>query len=285
MSGVAVVTDSTSDLSAQDAAEAGITIVPLQVIFGDEAYIDGVTLTADAFYEKLATATVFPSTSQPSVGEFAQTFERLLDTHEAVVAILLSGKLSGTVQAARSAAEAFGDKVRVIDSRTTAYALGFMALEAASAAAAGAGVDAIAARVEEVDRYIQPFFVVHSLEHLRRGGRIGNAAALIGSLLQLRPIITIQDGIVDTWAKVRTEQRALQTLLDRVSSDGVAAGSVQVAVIHTSAHTEAQAFADAVRNRVSTAVLRVRQIGPVIGTHLGAGSIGMVTFACRNDAG
>ena len=276
---VAIVTDSTADLTAAEAAEHGISVVPLQVIFGERAYTDGVDLSAGEFYRLLASSPVPPTTSQPAAGAFRDVFERLLAAHDAVVGVFISGKLSGTFAAAAAAREMVAGDVTLVDSGTASYALGLIALHAAAAAAGGAAPAEVCARIGRVKERVREYILVNSLEHLRRGGRIGGAAALLGSLLQIKPVITIRDGAVDVYAKVRTEKRAAESLLARLEEDARGCGRVEAAVIHTGAQAAAAAMAERVRAALPRADVRVRELGAVIGAHVGAGNTGLVYFA------
>lgn len=273
---VAIVTDSTADLTPQEAADHGIRVVPLQVIFGDVAYADGVDLTPAEFYRKLSAARDLPTTSQPSPGDFLAAFEDLLRSHDAVFGLFISARLSGTFEAAHTAALMARGSVAVMDSGLASYGLGLCALEGARLAREGAEPAAIRAGLECYLRGIREYILVTNLEMLRRGGRIGGAAALVGSILQVRPIITVKDGLVDVFEKVRTSARAVETMLSHLEAD-LRRGEIRdVAVIHTDALSGAEALLARVRELAPSAHARIRELGPVIGTHVGPGNVGLI---------
>lgn len=273
---VAIVTDSTADLTPQEAADQGIRVVPLQVIFGDVAYADGVDLAPAEFYSKLSAARDLPTTSQPSPGDFLAAFEELLRTHDAVFGLFISARLSGTLEAARTAAQMAGGPVAVMDSGLASYGLGLGVLEAARLAREGADVTAIRAGLERYLPGVRAYILVTALEMLRRGGRIGGAAALVGSLLQIKPIITLRDGLVDVFEKVRTSARAVETMFSHLEEDLREGRIRDIAVIHTASPQLAQSLLLRAQELAPAAHVRIRELGPVIGTHVGPGNVGLI---------
>lgn len=275
---VAIVTDSTANLSAIRARELGVTVVPLQIVFGDRAYTDGVELEVQEFYERLTVSDRLPSTSQPSVGMFAEVFSRLLESHDAILAILLSGKLSGTVASAQAARDLISRQrdVHVYDSQLVEYALGLQVEEAVRMVNQGWSVHRVTEALAGVRGRTRCFIVLDSLENLRRGGRIGGAAALIGSLLQVKPIITLRDGIVDVHEKVRTARRALEGLLTQLQRDVAQFGVSEVTIMHSSSPEAVDAF----RAQVLAAApgVRTREVwlSPIVGVHTGLGGLGLI---------
>ncbi|MTA45537.1 MAG: DegV family EDD domain-containing protein, partial [Actinobacteria bacterium] len=215
MTGVHIVTDSSCDLSEAETTTNGIGVVPLNIRFGNDEYIDREELSVNDFYAKMATTGLLPETSAPSPGRFEQAFRGAAAVGaSAVVCINLSGELSATVQSARNAATAVnGDiDVRVIDSRSLTGGLGTMVLEAALAARDGADADTVVALVESMIARTEIYAALDTLENLKKGGRIGSAKALLGSMLSVKPIIRIVDGAVDEAGKQRTRKRALEWL-------------------------------------------------------------------------
>ncbi len=274
MTGVHIVTDSSCDLTEAETTANSIGIVPLSIRFGDEEFIDREELSVEDFYAKMASTGLLPETAAPSPGRFEQAFRGAAAVGAtAVVCINLSGELSATVQSARNAATAVaGDiDVRVIDSRSLTGGLGTMVLEAAAAARNGADADAIVAMVESMIPRTEIYGALDTLENLKKGGRIGSAKALVGSMLSVKPLIHIGDGAVEEAGKQRTRKRALEWLRDQL----FAAGPVEkLAILHGEAPDFDQ-FLDMISERYPREQIRIGKIGAVIGTHGGPGVIGM----------
>ena len=220
MARIRVVTDSACDLSADLAAEWDVTVVPLSIRFGTEEFVDGSTLSTDEFWSRCAASPVLPETSAPSPGAFQQAFEAAADGgYDGVICINLSSEVSATHQAAVAAAKAVSDRipVRAVDSRSLTMGQGLMVLDVADQARAGATLDELAARVETLIPRTRIFGVVDTLEHLEKGGRIGGARALLGSLLSIKPVVTLVDGRVEEESKQRTRGRSLRYLADKAT--------------------------------------------------------------------
>jgi DegV family protein with EDD domain len=274
MTGVHIVTDSSCDLTEIETTTNGIGVVPLSIRFGDEEFIDREELSADAFYAKMATTGLLPETAAPSPGRFEQAFRGAAAVGaSAVVCINLSGELSATSQSARNAATAVaGDiDVRVIDSRSLTGGLGTMVLEAAAAARNGADVDAVVALVESMIPRTEIYGGLDTLENLKKGGRIGSAKALLGSMLSMKPIIRIADGAVEEAGKQRTRKRELEWMRDQLFSEGPVE---KLSILHGQA-PDIDAFLDMISERYPREQIRLGTIGAVIGTHGGPGVIGM----------
>jgi len=270
----AVVTDSTCYLPAELAEQVAVTVVPLRVSLGPREAIDGVDVTtvevAKALRDKVKV-----TTSRPSPAEFAAAYRRALDSGaDSIVSVHLSASLSGTWESARLAAEdfAFG-QVRVVDSRSTGMALGFAVLAAARAADAGASAsEAQDAAVTTVDRTTSTFYV-DNLEYLRRGGRIGAAAALLGTSLSVKPLLHVVNGRIELAEKVRTASKALLRLAER-TMDVTGWADCDIAVHHLDAAERAEELADRLRAGLPRlGSLYIAEIGPVVGAHLGPGMI------------
>jgi DegV family protein with EDD domain len=279
---VLVVTDSTADLPPGLAGELGIAVVPLHVLFGQESFRDGVDLTSDAFFQKLATSKELPTTSQPSVGEFASVYERLAMETDRIVSVHLSSRFSGTVGAARQAAQGLAAhcSIQVIDSGTTSMAMGMGVMAAATVARAGGDLDACGDAARTVFGRQRIAVALDTLEFLRRGGRIGRAQALLGGLLRLKPIVTIRDGEVHPLARVRTRRKALDEIIKICLQDN--ATIEQVAVLHATTPEEAASVAQTLRDRFPNATVHVGQFGPVIGVHGGPGLIGIAAVLAED---
>lgn len=271
---IAIVTDSTSDLPADLQRRYGIEVIPLNVHFGQETFRDGIDVSAADFMAKLEESRNLPTTSHPAVSVFESAFRSLAETHDEIVCVLGSSKLSGTVRSARLAAGSVADAipVEVVDSMNVTYALGCQAIRAAHLADEAVPLpDIVATLAAEMDSYHIVFFV-DTLEHLRRGGRIGKAAQLLGSLLQLKPILRVEEGQVVPFERTRTRPKAIATLIDfaRELRD-----IDQVAVLYNTAPDEAHGLATSLGEALGIAEIPVVQIGPAISTHVGPGVLGI----------
>lgn len=277
---VRLITDSTCDLPPDLIERYGIVVVPLKVLFGDETYQDGVDITPQTFFDRLRRAETLPTTSQPSAGEFHQVFQPVLDAGDEVLGIFISSKLSGTLASAETAQEAFpGQPITLLDSLSTTVGLGFQVLEAARALEAGAPRQEAAARVLAVRDRIHILFTVDTLEYLRRGGRIGGAQALLGTMLSIRPILAIQDGMVQPFEKVRTRKRALGRIADAIVARLGTTDATGVGVLHGAAEEEAHQLSEQVRQRVRSEHFIFAEVTPIIGVHTGPGVIGVAAYA------
>ena len=272
---IAIVTDSTADLPAEVQRQLEITVVPLNIHFGQETWRDGIDLTPDEFMARLATSEKLPTTSHPAASVFEDAFRGLAASHDGIVCVLSSSKLSGTVQSARLAAEAVADTVPVemVDSLNVSYGLACQAVRAAQLADQARPLAEIAATLTaEIDQYHLVFFV-ETLEHLRRGGRIGKAAQLLGSLLQLKPLLRVEEGQVVPFERTRTRSKAIAALtaFARDLND-----IEEAAVLYNSTPDEARDLAALVAGIAGRETVPVVQIGPVISTHVGPGVLGVV---------
>ena len=270
---IAIVTDSTADLPPALAASRGITVVPLTLNFDGQTLLDGIDITASEFYRKLPNSTTHPTTSQPSPGRFAEAYAALLTNHDAVVSIHISAKLSGTFESATQAAEMTDAKrVLVIDSEVVSMSLGLVTLAASSMAAGGADADAIVSKVESMRGQVSTYFSVATLEFLRRGGRIGRASALLGSVLQVKPVLCIRDGLVTPMERVRTFERALSRIVELTRAVDRGHG-VCVIVGHAGAEADAERVGRELEPIAET--LMIQPLGPVVGAHAGPGVVGV----------
>jgi len=275
---VAVVTDSTAYLPADVVQRYGIEVVPLYVVLAGRSGREGSEVSSAEVARSLAVRGNHVSTSRPTPGDFVAVYRRLLDAGAGrIVSVHLSGELSGTWDAARVAASQVGEHlVTVLDSRSAAMGTGFAVLAAARASAAGGNADAVAQAARETAAATRTFFVVDTLEHLRRGGRIGAAAALLGSALAVKPVLHVVDGQVVPLERVRTSARALTRLVQRVAE---VAGDrpVAAAVHHLAAPERAQRLADLLTARLpALEELHVSELGAAVGAHVGPGAVGVV---------
>lgn len=275
MAGISVVTDSGCDLPAALVAEHAITVVPLTIRFGAEELVDGRDLTPASFWERVASSSELPETAAPSPGSFEQAFRAAADGGaDGVVCVTLSSTLSATFQAASLGAQAVGDgfAVTVVDSRAVSMGQGMMVLAAARRAAAGGTLDEVAAAASDLVPLTRIFAALDTLDNLRKGGRIGAAQALLGSLLSIKPIIQVTGGKVEPESKQRTRGRSLRYLADKARAAGPVSN---LAVVHGQAPDVDELLA--LLEGVGTEAPVVSQVGAVIGTHAGPRVVG-VTF-------
>ena len=273
MPGIRVVTDSSCDLPPELAAKHAIDIVPLTVRFGSQEFVDRRDLTPSEFWSKVAASAVLPETAAPSPGAFEEAYRRAAnDDCRGVLAVTLSGELSATHQSAELAAKAVADTipVRVIDSRSLTLALGMMCVSAASMAEQGRSLDDVAAAVEDLIPRTRIYATLDTLENLKKGGRIGGAQALLGSMLSIKPVIEIRDGKVEQESRQRTRSKSLRYIADKVRD----AGPIErLAVLHGDAPDLDDLLA--MLRPVYTGEIVIGDIGAVIGTHGGPRVIGV----------
>jgi DegV family protein with EDD domain len=275
---VAVITDSTAYLPQELVEGYGIHVVPLYVVLAGRSGREGQDIGPDDVARALAVRGQRVSTSRPTPGDFVAAYREALDAGaDQLVSIHLSGELSSTSEAARVAASQVGEHiVTVVDSRTAAMGTGFAVLAAARTAATGAPAATVAQSARETAAATRTLFVVDTLEHLRRGGRIGAAAALLGSALSVKPLLHMQDGRVVPLEKVRTTARALHRLVQR-AAETAGEGPVSVAVHHLAAPERAERLAAEIRDRLpGVRELHVSELGAAIGAHVGPGAVGLV---------
>jgi DegV family protein with EDD domain len=275
---VAVVTDSTACIPARALNGLDIPVIPLWLIWEDDRYRDGVDITHEAFYQRLQERDTVPSTSQPSVGEFVDFYRRVAEDKktDTIVGAFISSKISGTVDSARAAAAQVPDlNVTVIDSFSTSMGLGFVALAAAREAAAGASALEVAATANEVRQRLTVLFTVDTLEYLHKGGRIGGAKRFLGTMLNIKPLLHLNEGCVEPMCQVRTKQRALSEMLDRAEERLHGKEMAEVAVIDVDSAEECEVVANRVKERFHVSSVYRAPVSPVIGTHAGPGTIGM----------
>ncbi|MCZ7527817.1 MAG: DegV family protein [Acidimicrobiia bacterium] len=272
--GVRVVTDSACDLPQELVDELGIVIVPLTIRFGDEELVDRVELTTAEFWRRLRTSSALPETAAPSAGAFEEAFTRLAgDGATGIICVNLSSGVSATMQAAQVAAKALDGvcPVEVIDSMNVSMGLGNLCLAAARMARDGADLPEIVADVVDRRDRTKLFGVLDTLEFLQRGGRIGRAQALLGSMLSIKPLVEIRDGVVNEAGKVRTRSKALRALVEKVKETEIE----NLAVLQGDAPDVDELLA--MLEPFSPGEIVVGEVGPVIGTHAGPGVVG-VTF-------
>ena len=272
---VKIVTDSTSDLPADIAQSLGITVVPLNVHFGTDTYKDGVDISAEEFYDRLLNGSVLPTTSQPSIGEFAQTYDELAGDAEGIVSVHISSKVSGTYNSALqgSTDREFSCPVNVVDSAQMSMGLGLCAMAAARVAQSGATLDEVVSATESAMAVSQCIALFHTLEYLEKGGRVGKARALLGSLFRIKPLIVIRDGVVNELGKERSRRRGIE----RLKREAREFGPLQeMSVMYSTTPEDAEAVAEDLGDLLpGDKKPIIARFGPVIGTYAGPGVVGV----------
>lgn len=288
---IAIVTDSTANLTEEECKAWGISVVPLYLNLGSASYLDGVELSSEEFYKRMKDENTLPTTSQPSPGLFLETFERLLKTHDCVVAVLLSGKLSGTVHSAETARDLLcTERIHVIDSQVVEYALGALVLEMAKAVRLAdeqgtvCDVQELVERMAQIRAEMHMYIAMDSLENLRLGGRIGAAAALLGSMMQIKPVIWLSDGQVGVFEKVRTYKKAVDSIMSRMFEQMRNAGPCEIMLIHSVTDLDVvRRWVDTVKEALPEARVSYRMLAPIVGVHVGFGGLGAIYYA-RSEA-
>ena len=275
---VKIVTDSTSYIPKHIAEKYGIEVLSLSVFMSEEIRRE-LDWSNERFYEEMKKTGIFPKSAQPGIDEIRQSFEKFLKSGEQVLGIFLSSKMSGTYSTAGTVRnyllEIYPDaRIEILDSRTNSMQLGFAAIEAARAASDGAGIDEAVSRAEHVIHNSRFLFTPQTLEYLRKGGRIGGAAALAGQILSIRPVLTVKDGETKVFSKARTKRKAVDAILQKLYEDAAGLRVKEVAVHHINCEEEGIRLADEISRNLGIEVM-VESIGPVIGTHVGPGSVGV----------
>lgn len=279
MAKVIVVTDSSATVPVHLARELGIRVVPIVLAMNGRVYRDGVDVTAGELYRWLRAEKHIPTTSAPSVGHFLRLYVSAAEQASGILSIHMSPMLSSTYEAAWTASQLLESvPIDVIDSRTAAIGQGLVVLAAAREAAAGADLESVRGRAEDVAGKIRVLAALDTLVYLHRGGRIGRAAALAGSVLQLKPVLSLQDGQVDLFAKPRTKPRAVRTILRRME-DEVQGRRIHVGIFHADVPQEAEELRELVDRHFDCIELHVVEFTPVMGAHTGPGVLGVAYYA------
>lgn len=277
---VRIVTDSTSDLPAQIASELAITIVPLYVHFGTETYRDGVDLTTEDFYRKLAQSKVLPTTSSASPGDFAEVYDRLAEETDEILTITISSKLSATYETAVRAKELWSGKARleIIDSQSAIVGLGLITIAAAKVAQAGASLDEVIDVTKDSMQRVDFRIAFDTLEYLKRGGRIGTAQAFLGSMLKLNPVLTIRNGTTAGVARLRSRAKVIDYLCDFAMSFPHVE---EIAIEDATTPDEVEILVERLSSRFSPNSIYRTKVSPVIGTNVGPRVLGIGILAGR----
>jgi DegV family protein with EDD domain len=272
---IAIITDSTSDLPPDLAEQYAIQIVPLYVLWGDEQLLDGVDISNDEFYKRLPADPNQPTTSQPTPADFVRAIEGL-DAEEVAI-FTLARRLSATYESASMAGEMVDVPVHVVNSNSISMGLGWQVLAAARAREQGGDVAAMLAEAERVRRGLSVLFVVDTLDYLHRGGRIGGAARLLGSALQLKPLLEVnaEVGVVDSVERIRTRQRSLRRLVEATFERLDPDKPLRISILSGGAPEETQALFDEMQQTYKPVEITIAKVSPVIGTHAGPGLVGL----------
>ena len=277
---IKIVTDSGSGMTPEVARQFGVTVVPLYVHFGTETFREGIDLELDEFLPRLKSAPQLPTTSQPSAGDFMQVYKPLIAEGSEVISIHLSSKLSGTVASANTACEMLpGAGIHVVDSQFISAAQLTMVLEAARMAHAGRSAQAILERLKQIIAGAHIYFVVDTLEYLQKGGRLGKAQALLGTALQMKPILALEEGVVEAKERIRTKSKALARLRELVMHQTESCSRVYLGILHAAAHDEAKRLEADLLSQLKPFEITMGQVGPVIATHTGPGVVGVAFYA------
>jgi DegV family protein with EDD domain len=268
---IGFVSDSTSDIPAAQIEQYGIEIVPAMVNIIGKGYLDGVDISREEFYTRLPDLTPLPTTSAPSVGSFQQRYEKLLSAGvDSVISIHPPNRLSGIFNAARLAAQPFGERIKVLDSGQVSLGLGYQVILAAEAAARGAIQDEVVNLVESVRKRVRVTALLDTIDYVRRSGRVSWATAMIGGMLRLHPLIELRYGIVHKLGLARTRLQGIKRLVETLNSWGMLE---RLAVLHTNAESAARQLLEEVKSKVDVPPLLVN-VTTAIGTHVGPNGLG-----------
>ena len=277
MAKIALVTDSTGYIPQDLVEKYNITVVPLVLIWGKEIFEDGVTIMPTEFYARLKKATVMPTSSQATVGKFHEVFEKLLSQDYEILAMVISSKLSGTMNSAIQARESLpaGAPIHIVDSNSTAMAMGFQVLSVARAIEQGASMQDCLSLAEKAVQSTGVVFAVDTLEFLHRGGRIGGGSRFLGTALNIKPILELRDGKVESLERVRTRKKSLARLIELVEEKADGKRPLRLATLHANAPEEARELLAQASTQLGASESIFAEVSPVIGTHAGPGVVGL----------
>lgn len=277
---VAIVIDSTAYVPEELIEQYDLHVIPLTVNWAGESLLDNVDITAAEFYARLATAKEMPTTSQPSAGAFHELYSKIAETADAIISLHISSELSGTTASAHAAAQMMPDfPIEIIDSRSTSMGLGYMALTAARAIQNGADYKTAADAARALIPNMQMVFVVDTLEFLHRGGRIGGAKRLIGSMLSIKPLLHLADGKVEPLASVRTRKKAINHMVQVAQDELSGKSNIHMSILYTTTPDDAEALQTQVKALLNPDEINITNLSPVVGTHIGPGALGLVYYA------
>ena len=277
---IKIVTDSGSGVGPDVAQQYGISVVPLYVHFGNDTFREGVDIQLPEFLSRLKSAPQLPTTSQPSAGDFLELYKALAADGSEIISIHLSAKLSGTVASAHAAREMLpAARIHVVDTQSISAAQFVMAVEAARMAAAGRDAQAILARLGQLIAGFRIYFVVDTLEYLEKGGRIGKASALLGTALQMKPLLALEDGVVEAKERIRSKSKAVARMQELAVQDTAGRKCRYLGILHAAAPQEAEQLRSDLVSQLAPGETIMAEVGPIITTHTGPGVVGAVFYA------
>ena len=272
MSKIALVTDSTCDLPESVVKDKNITVIPLNVHFGDETFLDGIDLQSNEFFEKLSTSEIHPQTSQPSVGRFVETYNDLLKKHDSILSLHISSKLSATYNSALQAQKEIGNEnIKVIDSMNGTLGLGAIVHHIADLNQKGESFENLVKEAEKIIPNAIFMGLVPTLEYLAKGGRIGKARAFMGSLLKIKPILSAVDGEIQSVGKARTLIKGMDFIVDEMKNRKIS----KLFIVHANHEERANLLKEKTKDLIDPKDVIIAEFGPVVGTHLGPGAFGV----------
>ncbi len=276
---ISVVTDSSAYIPVELIKGLDIHVIPLSLIWDEDRLLDGIDIQPQAFYERLRTSKSLPTSSQPSAKEFEHFFLECGKNCDAVVAVLVSSKISGTIACAQAALNEISDlPIQIVDSYSSSMSLGFAVMAAARAAAAGNSIEDVVVAAERMRDNVQLLFVVDTLEYLHRGGRITGAKRLLGTALQIKPILHFKDGLIQPLSQARTRKKALEQMLTAVEERLSGKAMAEACVVNIDCRAEEQALMEMVKLRFKPGNLYLADCSPVVGTHVGPGGLGLAYY-------
>ncbi|MDW7674024.1 MAG: DegV family protein [Bacillota bacterium] len=274
MQKVAVLTDSTADIPQDLREEQNINVIPLSVVHEDKSYLDGIDIKSEEFYKLLEATETLPKSSQPSPGDFIKIYERLLESYTEVISIHISSGLSGTLSSALQAKEMLKAKIHVIDSKSISVGTGLQVLEAVKGVAGGLEIEQVLAKVAKIKDNMEVLFTLNTLEYLHKGGRIGKVSSIMSSLLNIKPVIKVEDGAYVPFAKVRSRKNALDKIVASFEEFAQGRKVRNFAVAHGADLDAGLKITEALENLFNMKAAIFTQVGPVIGVHTGPGTVG-----------
>lgn len=278
--GIVVVTDSSAYLPVEVIRDLPIAVIPLWLMWDEKSYQDGIDIHPTEFYQRLKESKTLPTSSQPSAQEFSDFYKEIAQDADAIVNVLVSSELSGTIASAQAAVSEHPEMdIRIVDTLSTAMGLGFCVLAAGRAAAAGKSVDEVVQAATEMSRKVYMLFVVDTLEYLFKGGRISGGKHLLGTALNIKPILHFDEGKIKPHSQARTKRKALTQMLDIVEERLGEKQIDEAAVMDVNVPDEGDSVAEMVRERFNPSVLYRTGVCPVVGTHVGPGTVGIAFYA------
>jgi DegV family protein with EDD domain len=275
---IAWVTDSTAHITEKLQHHPDVYVVPMSIIFGEDIYEDGLTVTPDNLYTKINEYPELPTTSQPPIGKFVTLYEELKEQYEQIIMIHVSSLISGTYAGSRQAAEMVGIKYHAIDSKAMSYAMTYMLEDGLQLHEEGKTVEEIVAYIEEMVPALEDYILLGSLKQMYKGGRMNGMQFFLGTMLNVRPIITVKEGVFQMFDKVRTEKRAMQRLMDQFAAAYEKVAISRLAILHGNRLQDAQKWKELLAEKYPSVAIDVCPVSSTIGVHAGEGTLAMIWF-------